>query len=56
MGRISVIIIALLAMKYEQNVLDLAAYAWAGFGAAPGPALLLSLYWTGNTRRVLSPE
>jgi sodium/proline symporter len=26
-------------------VLDLVAYAWAGFGAAFGPALILSLYW-----------
>jgi sodium/proline symporter len=54
MGRFSVLIIAILAMllalQYEQNVLDLVAYAWAGFGAAFGPALLLSLYWQGSTR------
>lgn len=34
-----------LAMNPDSTVLDLVAYAWAGFGAAFGPALLLSLYW-----------
>jgi sodium/proline symporter len=32
------------------GVLDLVAYAWAGFGAAFGPLVLLSLYWRGVTR------
>ena len=41
----------MMAMKYEQNVLDLVAYAWAGFGAAFGPALLMILYWRGSTKR-----
>ncbi|MEU9121007.1 sodium/proline symporter PutP [Streptomyces sp. NPDC048506] len=31
-------------------VLDIVAYAWAGFGAAFGPVLLLSLYWPGMTK------
>ncbi|MFB6468542.1 hypothetical protein ACE38V_17370 [Cytobacillus sp. Hz8] len=26
-------------------MLDLVAYAWAGFGASFGPVILLSLYW-----------
>jgi len=26
------------------------AYAWAGFGAAFGPALLMSLFWRRTTR------
>jgi sodium/proline symporter len=30
-------------------VLDLVAYAWAGFGAAFGPAILVSLYWKRMT-------
>jgi len=30
-------------------VLDLVAYAWAGFGAAFGPTLLLSLFWKRMT-------
>jgi sodium/proline symporter len=31
------------------TVLDLVAYAWAGFGAAFGPAIVLSLYWRKMT-------
>lgn len=31
------------------TVLDLVAYAWAGFGAAFGPVIVLSLYWRGTT-------
>jgi sodium/proline symporter len=52
-GRITVIMIALvafwLALDPEAMVLDLVAYAWAGFGAAFGPALVLSLYWPRMT-------
>jgi len=48
-GRIAVLLIAvialLLAWNPERKVLDLVAYAWAGFGAAFGPALILCLYW-----------
>ncbi|QTF91592.1 sodium/proline symporter PutP [Halomonas sp. BM-2019] len=48
-GRFAVIGIAfiayLLALNPDATVLDLVAYAWAGFGAAFGPALILSLYW-----------
>lgn len=39
-----------LAMQPEAGVLDLVAYAWAGFGAAFGPVILFSLYWRGTTR------
>ncbi len=50
-GRLAVIVIAIiasiLALQHEQKVLDLVAYAWAGFGAAFGPVLILSLYWNG---------
>jgi len=53
-GRLAVLIIALLAMWLalapDSRVLDLVAYAWAGFGAAFGPALLLTLYWRGFNR------
>jgi sodium/proline symporter len=31
-------------------VLDIVGYAWAGFGAAFGPVVLLSLYWPRMTR------
>jgi sodium/proline symporter len=30
-------------------VLDIVAYAWAGFGSAFGPVILLSLFWTRMT-------
>lgn len=53
-GRISVVVIAviacLLAMDPDSNVLGLVSYAWAGFGAAFGPALLISLFWKRMTR------
>jgi sodium/proline symporter len=53
-GRCAVIGIALLAFSLaaspDSKVLDLVAYAWAGFGAAFGPAIVLSLYWKGMTR------
>jgi len=40
----------LLALNPENRVLDLVAWAWAGFGAAFGPAIVLSLYWPRMTR------
>lgn len=53
-GRLAVIVIALLAFALAANpdskVLDLVAYAWAGFGAAFGPVIVLSLYWQGMSR------
>ncbi|VGO23017.1 sodium/proline symporter PutP [Pontiella sulfatireligans] len=39
-----------IALKPDSNVLDLVSYAWAGFGAAFGPLVLLSLYWKRMTR------
>jgi sodium/proline symporter len=54
-GRLAVIMLAglafLIAMDPDTLVLELVAYAWAGFGAAFGPVLILSLYWGGMTRR-----
>jgi sodium/proline symporter len=52
-GRIAVILIALIAILLAWNqgsVLELVAYAWAGFGAAFGPAVLFSLFWKRMTR------
>ncbi|WP_299181448.1 sodium/proline symporter PutP [uncultured Neptuniibacter sp.] len=53
-GRIAVIVIALiatfLAMDKDSKVLELVSYAWAGFGAAFGPALIMSLYWKRMTK------
>ncbi|MGB5833583.1 MAG: sodium/proline symporter PutP [Thiohalocapsa sp.] len=48
-GRLAVVLLAgialLLAFNPDSTVLGLVGYAWAGFGAAFGPVLLLSLYW-----------
>ncbi|HSH57865.1 MAG TPA: sodium/proline symporter PutP [Halomonas sp.] len=48
-GRFAVIGIAaiayLLALNPDSTVLGLVAYAWAGFGAAFGPALVMALFW-----------
>lgn len=48
LGRISVIIMAaiacLLALNPDNKVLDLVAYAWAGFGAAFGPLVITMLH------------
>lgn len=39
------IIAALLAIIPNDTILGLVAFAWAGFGAAFGPLILLSLFW-----------
>ena len=39
------IIAAVLAVNPSDNILGLVGFAWAGFGAAFGPLVLLSLYW-----------
>ncbi|MGY0797974.1 sodium/proline symporter PutP [Lysobacter sp. A286] len=53
-GRASVALIALLALWLardpDSRVLGLVSYAWAGFGAAFGPVVLLSLFWQRMTR------
>jgi sodium/proline symporter len=53
-GRAGVIVIAsaalLLGRDPESRVLDIVAYAWAGFGAGLGPTMLLSFRWRRMTR------
>ena len=53
-GRGSVVLISaaaiLLALDRDSTVLSLVAYAWAGFGAAFGPVVILSLFWGRMTR------
>jgi len=48
-GRLAVVSIAVIALLIsldpKSNVLGLVSYAWAGFGAAFGPMILLALYW-----------
>jgi sodium/proline symporter len=49
LGRIGVLIVAIaagiLAVNPNDTILGLVSFAWAGFGAAFGPIVLLSLYW-----------
>ncbi|WP_431190850.1 sodium/proline symporter PutP [Marinobacter alexandrii] len=53
-GRFAVVGIAIIAcilgLNPDSKVLELVSYAWAGFGAAFGPALILSLFWRNMTR------
>ncbi|HDP94647.1 MAG TPA: sodium/proline symporter PutP [Candidatus Aminicenantes bacterium] len=54
-SRLAVLVVAvaalILAMNPENSVLELVAYAWAGFGATFGPLVLISLYWPRMTRK-----
>lgn len=53
-SRLTVLIVSafaiLLAMNPDSYILTMVAYAWAGFGAAFGPTILLSLYWKRMTK------
>lgn len=54
-GRLSVILVAIVAimLAYDRNstILSLVSNAWAGFGAAFGPLVILSLYWSRMTKQ-----
>lgn len=54
MGRLAVVGVALLAVLLAQDssssILSLVSNAWAGFGAAFGPVVLISLMWKRMTR------
>ncbi|SEE14824.1 sodium/proline symporter PutP [Ruania alba] len=49
LGRFAVLVVAVVAAVIardpEGSVLDLVGFAWAGFGSAFGPLIILSLYW-----------
>jgi sodium/proline symporter len=49
-NRVSVILVAALAgfIAYDpgHSLLDIVGYAWSGLGAAFGPVIILSLYWS----------
>jgi sodium/proline symporter len=53
-GRVSVFLVAVvaifLAYDRESSILSLVSNAWAGFGAAFGPVVILSLYWRDMNR------
>lgn len=49
MGRVCVLVVAavgiVIALDPQGTILELVGFAWAGFGAAFGPLVLLSLFW-----------
>jgi sodium/proline symporter len=49
LGRAGVLLVAvvagIIAFDRTDTILDLVGFAWAGFGAAFGPIVILSLYW-----------
>lgn len=53
-SRLVVIVVAIvacvIASNPESSVLDLVAYAWAGFGATFGPLVIMSLFYRNTTR------
>lgn len=53
-GRAMVLLVALIAIALaadpNNRVLGLVSYAWAGFGAAFGPVVLISVMWPRMTR------
>lgn len=53
-GRFAVLLIALIAilisLDKDARVLSLVSNAWAGFGSAFGPVIVISLLWKGMTR------
>lgn len=53
-SRITVLLVAAIAIYMaldpDSYILTMVAYAWAGFGAAFGPAIVFSLFWKRMTR------
>ena len=49
LGRLAVLLVAvvsiLIALDRNASILDLVGFAWAGFGAAFGPTIILALFW-----------
>src|SRR5690625_2951010 len=54
LGRLAVLIVAIIALMLawpnDESILQLVSFAWAGFGGAFGPIIILSLYWKKITR------
>src|SRR5690625_956458 len=54
LGRIAVLIVSLVAVALawpnKETILGLVSFAWAGFGGAFGPLVILSLYWKKVTK------
>ncbi|GGG14181.1 sodium:proline symporter [Lysinibacillus alkalisoli] len=55
LGRLAVLTVSivaiLLAWPNNESILELVSFAWAGFGSAFGPVILLSLYWRKITAK-----
>lgn len=53
LGRMAVLLVsviaAILAFEQDNTILNLVAYAWAGFGGSFGPVIILSLFWRKMT-------
>ncbi|MEU4365262.1 sodium/proline symporter PutP [Promicromonospora sp. NPDC023987] len=54
LGRAGVLLVAvvaaIIAFDRTDSILDLVGFAWAGFGSAFGPIVILSLYWRRLTQ------
>ena len=54
-ARLTVVVIAVIAMFLasdpDSNVFQIVSFAWAGFGAAFGPAMLCALFWKRSNRQ-----
>ena len=52
-GKIAVVVVAviafIIALNPESSIMSLVSDAWAGFGAAFGPVVLLALFWKRST-------
>lgn len=52
-GKIAVVVVAVIAfviaLDPKSSIMDLVSDAWAGFGAAFGPVVLLALFWKRST-------
>ncbi len=52
-GRITVVVVAVIAfviaLDPDSSIMTLVSDAWAGFGSAFGPVILLALYWKRST-------
>lgn len=55
LGRMAVLVVSLIAMVLawpnNDSILKLVSFAWAGFGGAFGPIILLALYWRKLTAK-----
>ncbi|MFS0577406.1 sodium/proline symporter PutP [Sporosarcina sp. 179-K 3D1 HS] len=55
LGRMAVLIVSIVALilawPNKESILKLVSFAWAGFGGAFGPIILLSLYWNKITAK-----